>query len=75
MHDFRSVKIDLQSSYNTLFFVLFVILSYYINLLNNFVLRLTVPYYISFLLVVIASNLLTKLLLSLSKTIAFINIA
>jgi hypothetical protein len=60
--------------YDIIFFVYAIAFSYYIKLLNNFILRLTVLCYITFLSAAIVSNLLTILLLILIKTVAFINV-
>jgi hypothetical protein len=60
--------------YNVLFLVLVVALSYYVNLLNNFILRLTVSCHVTFFSAAVASDFLAILLLILIKTIAFVNV-
>jgi hypothetical protein len=60
--------------YNVLFFVCVVACSYYVKLLNNFVLRLTVLCYVTFLSAAVVSNLLTVLLFILIKTVTFVNV-
>jgi hypothetical protein len=60
--------------YNILFFVYIIAYSYYVKLLNNLILRLTVLCYVTFLSAAIVSNLLTVLLFILIKTVAFINV-
>jgi hypothetical protein len=60
--------------YNVLFLILVIALSYYVNLSNNLVLRLTVLYYVTFFPAAVASDFLAILLLFLVKTIAFVNV-